>query len=65
MLSPTVISNPGLYHAWQIAGAEQNETPARAFMSTAAGVGSGAGNVPPSLNNDAQPFPSFIFFTDP
>jgi hypothetical protein len=34
-------------------------------MSTAAGVGSGAGNVPPSLNNDAQPFPSFIFFTDP
>jgi hypothetical protein len=28
MLSPTVISNPGLYHAWQIAGAEQNETPA-------------------------------------
>jgi hypothetical protein len=38
---------------------------ARAFMSTAAGVGSGAGNVPPSLNNDAQPFPSFIFFTDP
>src|SRR3984885_2467196 len=27
MLSPTVISNPGLYHAWQIAGAEQNEKP--------------------------------------
>jgi hypothetical protein len=27
MLSPTVISNPGLYQAWQIAGAEQNEKP--------------------------------------
>jgi hypothetical protein len=27
MLSPTVISNPGLYQAWQITGADRNEKP--------------------------------------